>query len=240
MKVSYFLIALCTLCQTYFSAAEQSYSSCNGANQGISGVQTIKLGNDTLEVYCETPRMGKSGWVVIQRRVSAEENFYRNWTTYENGFGDINKNFFIGLKTLNQMTKLKPHELYVYVENFNGKSAFAYYDSFSVGDASSKYKLQVGTYYGTAGNNLKGHNNMMFSTYDRDNDRSTENCAAKFTGAWWYNQCYDSNLNGAYLGNGQFGNKWGDFLYGSGIVWKGFQDFTFSLKTVYMMVRPTS
>ncbi|KAH8318322.1 hypothetical protein KR074_008244, partial [Drosophila pseudoananassae] len=112
----------------------------------------------------------RSSWLVIQRRVSAEENFYRNWTTYEDGFGDINNNFFIGLKKLNLMTEFKPHELYIYLENFKGESRYAYYDFFSIGDARSKYKLQLGSYYGTAGDSMGGHNNMKFSTYDSDND----------------------------------------------------------------------
>lgn len=44
------------------------------------------------------------------------------------------------------------------------------------------------------------HNNMPFSTYDRDNDRSSLNCAAHNTlkGAWWYNNCWRSSLNGKY------------------------------------------
>ena len=31
---------------------------------------------------------------------------------------------------------------------------------------------------------------------DKDADRS---CAVSFKGAWWYNACYNSNLNGQYL-----------------------------------------
>ncbi|KAH8233081.1 hypothetical protein KR026_003902 [Drosophila bipectinata] len=235
MKSIYLLVVLFTLWQTCFAAAEQYYSSCEEAKLQRSGVQTIKLGNDTLEVFCETPRMGKSGWLVIQRRVSAEENFYRNWTTYENGFGDINNNFFIGLKTLTNMMQLKPHELYIYLENFKGETRYAYYDFINVGDASSKYKLELGTYYGTAGDSMDEHRNMMFSTYDSDNDKVVENCAAMYTGAWWYNRCYHNNLNGAYLGSGIYD---GQYLYGSGITWRTFQDYALSLKKVEMMVRP--
>ena len=60
---------------------------------------------------------------------------------------------------------------------------------FSVGDESDKYKLRVGSYSGTAGDSLAWHNNMAFTTKDRDNDKSDSgNCATKsWTGAWWYN-----------------------------------------------------
>lgn len=48
------------------------------------------------------------------------------------------------------------------------------------------------------GNALMSHNLMEFSTYDNDNDLNVGNCAASYTGAWWYNNCYFSNLNGEY------------------------------------------
>ena len=50
------------------------------------------------------------------------------------------------------------------------------------------------------------HNNQMFSTYDRDNDNlNTQNCAIGAHGAWWYNSCYNANLNGPHelTGGGQ-------------------------------------
>ena len=40
---------------------------------------------------------------------------------------------------------------------------------------------------------------MSFSTYDRDNDRASGNCAKAFKGAWWHDNCSTSNLNGLYL-----------------------------------------
>lgn len=33
---------------------------------------------------------------VFQRRVDGTTDFYRGWTEYENGFGDLNSNFYMG------------------------------------------------------------------------------------------------------------------------------------------------
>lgn len=77
------------------------------------------------------------------------------------------------------------------------------------------------------------HNNMPFSTYDRDNDsRSGLNCASAIDvrGAWWYNGCYRSSLNGNY-------SKMND-VYSGGIKylkWRPSQN----LKKSSMMIRRT-
>ena len=52
---------------------------------------------------------------------------------------------------------------------------------------------------------------MKFSTYDRDNDKNvTGNCAEEYKGAWWFNACYMSHLNGEYDQNLEhpFGIQW--------------------------------
>ena len=88
--------------------------------------------------------------------------------------------------------------------DFRGNKKYAYYNFFMVGNAASKYKLQVAGYNGTAGDSIEydsGQDNitgMAFTTHDRDNDLYSGNCADYFKGGWWYNSCTRSQLNSIY------------------------------------------
>ena len=85
-------------------------------------------------------------------------------------------------------------------------------------------------FIGTAGDSLGPHRGMLFSTKDRDNDKwSTGNCASKYTGAWWYNGCHYSNLNGLYL-NGKDDPK--------GMDWRLWKNTHYSVKKSEMKIRP--
>ena len=73
--------------------------------------------------------------------------------------------------------------------------------------------------------------NMMFTTKDRDNDLySANNCAVRYTGAWWHNYCLCANPNGLYQGGG----------HAQGVVWSSFRGLNYSLKRIEMKFRPTT
>ncbi|XP_072048726.1 microfibril-associated glycoprotein 4-like [Amphiura filiformis] len=180
---------------------------CSGiASQGPyrSGIYTISPWDEqgSFKVYCDMDTVGGGeGWTVIQKRFDGSVDFSGGWEEYKNGFGDINGEMWLGLAKLNRLTSVGSWMLRVELTGFNDSSAYAQYDDFAIGDESTNFALtSLGKYAGTAGNafNTK-HLNMAFTTINRDNDRSSSNCARTYGGAWWYNKCYDSNLNGPYL-----------------------------------------
>ena len=80
------------------------------------------------------------------------------------------------------------------------------------------------------GDALANHNNRSFTTMDRNNQiQGGGNCAITYQGAWWYNNCYSSNLNGIYLRDGVIDLR--------GIVWFFWKDTNESLKRVEMKIR---
>ncbi|KXJ25406.1 Ficolin-1 [Exaiptasia diaphana] len=153
------------------------------------------------KVYCDQKTAG-GGWTVFQRRKDGSVDFYRGWVDYKNGFGDLNGEFWLGLDKIHRLTQAKRNRLRVEIEDTKGNSTYAEYDFFDVTNEQSKYNLSIGTYSGTAGDSLSYHRYMTFTTKDRDNDKCGGSCAVGCKGAWWYNCCHHSNLNGQYKYNG--------------------------------------
>ena len=167
---------------------------------------------------------------MFQRRQDGSVDFYRGWNDYKVGFGQLTAEFWLGNDKIHRLMASRPRSLRVEAEDWIGTRAYAKYGKFNIGDEQAQYRLEVGSYSGTAGNSLAYHNNMAFTTKDRDNDRYSINCAVHSTGAWWYNNCHFSNLNGKYLGDksDNRGARWNDF--------RG----SLSLKFTEMKLRPSS
>ncbi|GFS19228.1 tenascin-R [Elysia marginata] len=164
----------------------------------------------SVSYLCDETTDG-GGWIVIQRRTSGQEEFYRDWATYKRGFGSLAGDFWIGNDNLHILTSSGDYELRVELK-YNGKSAFAHYDKFSVASERNNYALTLGKYAGTAGDALARHKGMPFSTFDKENDRHSDiNCARRYIGAWWYKDCHDANLNGKWGANKYLGPRWKTF-----------------------------
>ena len=155
------------------------------------------------KVWCDM-ETDEGGWVVIQRRVpNGTVNFYRGWKNYEKGFGDLDSEFWYGLRNIHCLTTRESVELRIDLQDEQENKVTRVYQQFSVDGPDQKYRLHIGQGTGTPGSNdaMAGShslNNMYFTTFDRDNDQSSGNCAASYKGGWWYKGCHNSNLNGPH------------------------------------------
>ena len=180
------------------------------------------------------------GWLVIQKRINGSVDFYRNWTDYVYGFGDLEGEFWYGLENIHCLTTREDVELRIEVGNETTPSIMWTYQLFQVGGAETNYVLTIGEGQGTGAlDSMAYHNGMQFSTRDRDNDAaSSTNCAARSGGAWWYKSCTHSDLNGKHTSHtpedGTATNPWYILLW-----WDGSSAHTTSHYTkAAMKIRP--
>ncbi|KAL0902648.1 hypothetical protein ABMA27_000472 [Loxostege sticticalis] len=220
----------------------KGYSCVDLLNAGMreSGVYYLQIRGTTywfLKVYCEQ-NVADGGWTVIHRRDDfgvPAENFNRDWSDYKNGFGDPGKEFWLGNENIYMLTNNDDYMLRVELEDFDGNKRYAQYSHFKIYSEAEYYKLEIDGYEGNAGDSLNdpwyGSNNSPFSTYNRDNDRSSLNCASMLKGGWWWKSC-GRGLNGLYLHDPQ------DLTARQGIVWFRWRGWDYTLKRASMMIKP--
>ncbi|XP_050330500.1 ficolin-2-like [Bactrocera neohumeralis] len=204
-----------------------------------SGVFELYLRDYELapfKAYCLADPDGGPAWTVVQRRMDGTEDFYRDWDDYVTGFGDPEGEYFIGLDRLHALTNDQPNELWIQLEDFHDEERFAKYTDFAIGDLDENYALKkLNGYRGDAGDSLVEQKGCEFSTHDRDNDNDpTKSCAVTYNGAWWYNHCHDSNLNGRYIRGGYYDY----YEEAQGIDWYSWHGHQYSLRYVHMAIRP--
>ena len=173
------------------------------------------------------------GWTVFQRRQDGSVDFYRYWTDYEDGFGNPKGEFWLGLSKIHHLTQEGSSSLRVEIGDFDGNSFYAQYSTFSIGNDSTEYRLNVSGYSGTAGDSLTYHSGSPFST--RDNINDNRKCSVRWKGAWWFKnyedtRCFASHLNGPYL------HRPTVYPYWHGITWNSWEN-GFTLKHTEMKLR---
>ncbi|CAK7290132.1 FCN1 [Vulpes lagopus] len=198
----------------------------------LSGWHTIYLPDcRPLTVLCDMDT-DSGGWTVFQRRTDGSVDFFRDWASYKQGFGSQLGEFWLGNENIHALTSQGTSELRVDLMDFEGNRQFAKYTSFKVASEAEKYRLVLGAFVeGSAGDSLSYHNTQPFSTKDQDNDSTTENCAERYKGGWWYSKCHLSNLNGLYLGGPHDS-------FANGVNWKSGRGYNYSYKVSEMKLRP--
>ncbi|XP_058475372.1 tenascin-X isoform X4 [Solea solea] len=179
-----------------------------------------------LRVYCDMETDG-GGWTVFQRRSDGSVDFFRRWSDYVQGFGDVGGEFWLGLDALHHLTSRTRMSLRVDLRD-SGGAVFAAYSTFEVD--KDDYRLTVGGYRGTAGDSLSYHNNHIFSTNDHGPAPLITRCAVSYRGGWWYDNCHEANLNGLYGVNTRH----------QGVIWTTWKGKDSSISFTEMKMRPTS
>ena len=178
----------------------------NNNNVKSSGVYTIanfcgvKCSN--TRVYCDTSS-GGGGWTVIQRRKDRSINFTdRDWVEYEDGFGNLYGEFWIGLRSMHCLTSQGNWELRIDYHLANGTKSYLHYNNFAVGSPEDQYPLNISGFDGIGWSepfSAKNHFliGFKFSSRDQDNDGNVKRkCADNIYGGWWYRDCAWIALNG--------------------------------------------
>uniref|UniRef100_A0A3Q3XL54 Fibrinogen C-terminal domain-containing protein n=1 Tax=Mola mola TaxID=94237 RepID=A0A3Q3XL54_MOLML len=230
---------LFTVCLSPSADRPRDCSDVMAAGVSQDGVYSVFPTHDPdgFMVYCDMTTEG-GGWTVIQRREDGSVNFFRGWEAYRDGFGKTTGEHWLGLQRIYSLTRSGGHVLRIDMADFDNATAFARYAVFSVGRNSVNpeedgYPLTVDQYSGTAGDSLLKHSGMQFTTKDRDQDQSENNCAAYYQGAWWYRNCHTSNLNGQYL-------RGSHASYADGVEWSSWTGWQYSLRFTEMKIRPNT
>ncbi|XP_043427818.1 tenascin-X isoform X14 [Prionailurus bengalensis] len=201
----------------------------NGAS--TSRATTIFLNGNRerpLNVFCDMETDG-GGWLVFQRRMDGQTDFWRDWEDYAHGFGNISGEFWLGNEALHSLTKAGDYSMRVDLRA-GDEAVFAQYDSFRVDSAPEYYRLHLEGYHGTAGDSMSYHSGSVFSARDRDPNNLLISCAVSYRGAWWYRNCHYANLNGLY----------GSTVDHQGVSWYYWKGFEFSVPFTEMKLRPRS
>uniref|UniRef100_A0A1I8J3R4 Fibrinogen C-terminal domain-containing protein n=2 Tax=Macrostomum lignano TaxID=282301 RepID=A0A1I8J3R4_9PLAT len=160
-------------------------------------------------------RCNRNRWIVFQRRVDGSLSFAQNWDSYVKGFGNPSSNYWMGLARLSEMTKTGSERLTsrcrlrIEAQSFRGRKYRAEFRMFQVLGPEQQYRLRVGLQVGRSalGNAFQAHNDLRFSTFDRDHDTWKHSCSQIYGyGGWWFSRCHSVNLNGAYTTNREITN----------------------------------
>ncbi|WAR09633.1 FGL2-like protein, partial [Mya arenaria] len=164
-----------------------------GLSRGSGDYRITSWNTDKeVDVYCDMDTDG-GGW------------------TYEQGFGSLDGEFWMGLDLLHSITSRANMTLRIDVSLTEGTTGFDEYSgfyisppdqyNFNVDRRINSARMSDSFLLSTIGDALD-INHRPFTTYDRDVDKLPGNCAGYYGGGWWYSRCAHSNLNAQYNSGG--------------------------------------
>ncbi|XP_061775801.1 angiopoietin-related protein 4 [Nerophis ophidion] len=203
-----------------------------------SGVYAVQPhGSQPFEVFCEMTADG--GWTLIQKRQDGSVDFDQLWHAYEQGFGALNGEFWLGLDKIHSIAKNGGYIMKIQMSDW-GNDLASVRLPFRLGGEESKYALQiqetdtVSPLESSLGSDAAS--GLPFSTRDQDNDQKNDaNCAGHLSGGWWFSNCGQSNLNGRYFQSPPPKQR---HQRKQGIFWKTWRGRYYPLKSSTMMIAP--
>ncbi|KAH9525856.1 hypothetical protein Btru_002568 [Bulinus truncatus] len=208
---------------------KQQFNECTRRMYSKTQYAVVKSRMFGANFLCDT-ETDQGGWIVIQRRVNKDTIFEQYWDAYKYGFGEVCGDYWLGNEHIYEITHSGKFELMIDMK-FKSKSYFARYQDFYINDELSNYTLHVSGFIGNTSDEFSYHNNMQFSTPDRDNDMAPRrDCARDLRAGWWYGHqsCHGANLNGY----DDLGKHWQQAIH-----WKSITGDYATLDAVEMKVR---
>ena len=216
------------LCRDDYRLPEKYFCDCRNQpvqrdclehrNRGytIDGLYTLTMnGHKVVNAYCDQTTDG-GGWTVIQRRIDGSINFFRRWKAYKEGFGQLQREHWLGNENIHLLTAqamISSSEAMIQLK-IRGQGEKLYtnkYEFIQIDAEHNNYFLHVKKPSGDFNPNyFTDYNHRTeFSTYDRDNDKSsTYHCAKDYLfSGWWTNGAFNNactdyaaytNVNGPY------------------------------------------
>jgi len=174
-------------------------------NLGVTqnGVYMIRPSPTDTPVQAKCDFRYSGGWTIIQHRFDGSVDFNKDWAAYETGFGQAQSEYWLGLEHITKLSKSADTRIRIDVTDFQGHKAYVEHENFFVNGAEDNYRLHVGIKrHGDLGDSFQVTSGEKFTTYDRDNDGWSGNCAQDLQGGGWYSKCSYANINGKYYPTG--------------------------------------
>jgi len=191
------------LCHAIFLLFHEYLDGVRFSQKGIHSLTVgVGLSNAGITVKVSFPDVNCSSAncssVLVQQNLDGSKFFNRSWAEFKVGFGIPSGNYWLGNDELSQLTLTGRYKVRFNLQQADtGSWYYVDYNTFRVQSEADNYKMYVSGYSGNAAESFRYHNHnvMMFSTYDRDNDRSSSNCAASRGGGFWHKRCDHVQIN---------------------------------------------
>ncbi|XP_040575032.1 uncharacterized protein [Lepeophtheirus salmonis] len=226
-----------------FNERPLNITSCESISieNSQDGVYEIDFEGNKKLVYCFW--RGNQTYTIVQRRgqFSSPYNYFdKNWKDYRNGFGEPDKEHWLGLDYMTSLMR-RPQDLTILLFDENIKKVRIKLLNAVISGRNSSFSLKYDAVI--AFDELKNRSitlpkstpisGLKFSTRDKNSYPDQKNCANLFTGGWWFDpfkDCGLSNLNGLNY-KGKYGN-----VTSNGIFWDSFRGKYYSLLISRMFV----